>query len=481
MVEANRPPEPNLRRELARLRSAIRRDTIDWWQSSHPDGDPPETIRQVIALWFSGQLQGIVDLPEKRAERLRLNARIQASRVHELKALDAEDATVVAEAIRAAHWTDNSRASWSLVLDDFVEDHGFFVFPIIFLVVIFPLGWVWPWLVQEDDFKEIGAGGMLAAFVLLALLMALHGRILALLRATLPKSVQLWRAAVMTGVAYMLFEGRWQRDLRQQVSRQKEHVPRKYHDVMAHADLCAVYALKWFLALVVAAFIISAGSSLLYRAGPKEPADAVVASRMLLELLNLASWSQAALDRANGATEGFRPYIASDERRNMLRCLDRVAHVAEGNWRRSLKVGDHIADSAVADLGQGIAASARRWKTVASIGGERLEEMSQAFAAALLDASRGDWELLVSEVSGRELLRRRMLRITRHLIALSLMIGSAYVVLMDPFGWLGKTNSPTVGSFLLMLAAIVSVSIDPTIVERFANASKVTAHFTAKK
>ncbi|MFE2567473.1 hypothetical protein [Streptomyces mirabilis] len=476
MQEQSPSPDP-------RLRDEIRRDLIEWWRLAHPDAEPPETVREIISLWFDEKKEAMRGLPEKRAERLRQDARIHAFRINELKVLEPEDSDVTMEVVRAAHWTDNSRASWSLVVRDLMDDHPSLFFPVAFALFMVSLNATLPYLYSRDDFETIGGRGMAASAIFLTVLLLIHGRILAVLRRMNANLPQFWRISVAGGGIALLVEGSWLAVLREQALRQKPYVSRSVYRVLEHADLCAAYALKWFLTCVLVAFAFSAGGSLLHRIGPKEPAHAVATSRLILELMNLALWSQAALDRLlmNPPSEGLRPYVASDERESIIRSLDLIARMAEGRWKRSLKVGDSISDSAVAALSEGIAASARKWKAVAATGGERLDEMNEAFARALVDASKGNWELLASEVSSRELLRRRLLRMVRRLFALAVMLVSASMVLVDPFNLLGKDSNPAIGSLLLTFAAILSVSIDPTIVERLGNASKMASNFSSKK
>lgn len=466
-----------------RLRDEIRSDLIDLWRIAHPDAEPPETVRELISLWITEKKEAVRGLPEKRAERLKLDARVYASRVNELRALDPEDTELVAEAIRAAHWTENSRSSWSLVVRDLMDDHPSLFFPVGFALFMTSLSLTLPYLYQKEDLETLGGRGMIAASILLVALLVVHGRILAVLRRVNSKIPQFWRVVILGGGVTSLVKDDWLATLREQALRQKQHVSRGAYRILEHADLCVAYALKWFLACVLVAFTFSVGASVLHRIGPKEPTRAVETSKMLLELMNLALWSQAALGGPDveSPSEGLRPYVASDERVNIIRSLDRIARMSEGRWRRSLKIGDAISDSAVAALGAGIAASARKWKTVAAAEGSRLDEMNEAFAHALAHAVKGNWELLASEVSGGELLRRRLLRAARRLLALLVMLGSTFMILVDPFGLIGKGGNPAVSSLLLTFAAILSVSIDPTIVERLGNASKVVSNFSTKK
>ncbi|MFJ3809576.1 hypothetical protein ACIPWE_24905 [Streptomyces sp. NPDC090073] len=465
------------------LKEMIRGDLIDLWRINHPDSPPPETVRELLSFWFHEKKEAVRGLPKARAERLQQGANLHAQRICELRSLEPEDAKTTVEAIRAAHWTENARASWSLVLTDLIGDHPSLVLPVGFVCMLASVIFTAPYMFRQADLDIIGGDGVLAIFAVLILLLLVNGVILSILRRVSPKIPQFWRLTVVTVGVLFLVDQRWRAGLREQVLRQAQHPSQKVHKVLMHADLIATYALRWFLICLVIVLIFSAVGSVLNRIGPKQPARAVITSRMMLELSNLALWSQAALDSASAApsSDGLRPYVASAERIDMIRSLDRIARMAEGRWKRSLRVGDPSADSAVAALGEGIAASARKWKAVAAKGGSQLVEMNESFTQALVDAAKGDWELLASTVSGRELLRRRMLRALRRLLALMVMLSSALVVLIDPFGLMGKGSNPALDSLLLTFGAILTISIDPTVVERLGNASKIASTFSAKK
>ncbi|MFC8517653.1 hypothetical protein [Streptomyces sp. NPDC057257] len=202
MYEENRSPEP-------RLRDEIRRDVIEWWQSAHPGSEPPESIRQVISAWISEQKEAIRQLPDERAERLKLNARIHAAQISELRSLETSDADATSKAIHAAHWTDNSQASWAVVLDDFIDDHPLLFFPPGFILFMLSLTLAWPYLYRLDDFKMIGGGGIVVIASVVILLLVTHGRVLAVLRRVTPRLPQFWRLVAMGAVTFLLLEKGW--------------------------------------------------------------------------------------------------------------------------------------------------------------------------------------------------------------------------------------------------------------------------------
>ncbi|MFF1376784.1 hypothetical protein [Streptomyces sp. NPDC058308] len=479
---------PGVRKQFSDLRAEIRQDVIEAWEEAHPEGDAPESVRQVIRMWLSAQRRGIKNLPRQRSEQLALLSRIQSAKVSRLKALSEEESEIVTEAIRAAHWSDNSRASWSSILDDFSEDHPVLVFPIAFAVfLLLPMVLFEGSLNRFQEFEKVGGPSILFAGLLLVLALLVHGRMIFVIRSFAPKWVQVWRLFVLSVGFTLTALDEWRDFIKSYVISYQESLSILPESVFTYFGFSADFALNWFITFVFIAFNFSAGSSLLRRVGPKEPAHAVATAKVLLELLELATYAQAAIEGPEEGvdrdTEGIRPYVSSDERKEVIESLERVARLAEGRWQRSLRVGDPVADSAVASLGAGVAASARKWKEVAAVGGDRLVEMNEAFTGALVHAAQGNWILLAAEASGKELLRRRILRVVRHVLALSVMVATTYFVVVDPFALWGKgaAASPAVSSLILTIAAILSVMIDPTIIDRLSNASKVSTHFSAKK
>ncbi|NUS81012.1 MAG: hypothetical protein HOV70_33050 [Streptomyces sp.] len=469
------------RNEMTNARNGIRRDIIEWWMSSHPEDPQPGTSREVFTLWLHELVEEIFELPEKRIENLRAGAEKYAQKVSTLSEIEQENVTVVEDAIRSAYWSEHSRASWSMALEDFIEERPALrssLSTVAFLVAL----WV-PMLllVHEEDFKEFPGQGYIAIAVLSFILFFTHGRILAILGRVGSGFVNMWRLLAVGVSFYLIVQDDWRRKTVEWVSNRKSVIPGSFSVVAEHADLCVLYALKAFGVVALIGAVLSAFDAARYKVGPKEPEDVVASARLLLDLLELAITSQEALQQPSAAGDGLRTYLTGPTRFKILRLLEKIAQMAEGRWVRSLKVDDEIPDKAIYDVGVGIAAAARKWKVVAATGGESLVEMNGAFVTALVDAAKGNWALLAAEASEKELLRRKLFRFVRHILALAVMVGAVCVVLFDPFSWFGAPLNAAVSSFILMLAAIVAVSIDPGIVERIGNASKVSGAFGTKK
>ncbi|MEV5078770.1 hypothetical protein AB0K74_08065 [Streptomyces sp. NPDC056159] len=469
------------RQELTRARNAIRGEIIEWWDSTHSDDPQPTTSREVLILCLKELSQAIRELPEKRLENLRESAEAHARQVWLLDGIERDDIPIVEDAICSAYWSDNSRASWSTIFEDVTDEHPVF-FGALTLLSLFIFMWIFfPIVVHEEDFKGFPKQGGLAIGALLVATLVIHGRILAILGLVNSKLFDAWRLIAAISALYFVIQDGWRHSAVDWVTKQGDYVPKYFHVVLKHADVCILYALKGFAALVLIGVVVGFLDDLRYKVGPKEPDDAVTSARILLDLLDLATLSQKAVRQGNNQDEGLRIYLTSPVRLEILRHLERVAQTAEGRWKRSLQVGDEISDGAIANIGDGIAAAARKWKAVAATGGGKLADMNEAFVAALIDAAKGNWELLATETPEKEPLRRKVFRATRHVSALAIMSGTTCVVLFDPFSWFGKPLSPAVSSFVLMFAAIVSVSIDPTIVERLGNASKINGAFGSRK
>ncbi|MGW2832075.1 hypothetical protein [Streptomyces sp. NPDC001286] len=443
-----------------------------------------EELKGPLQRWIGEQREALQRLPEKRVSWLASAADAEAGKVRDLTSIAPENVNTVEDAVRAAYWSENSRASWSTVLREFLDEHPIYSIAAILLFIALSAQKLEPWLFGWGDIPDLDHGrtALVIAYFLI-LIFPLHGRILAILGSFSSWLPVAWRLTSVTAAIYLMSRDGWRGDFTRWVMQFSDGASMEIKRACRSADILLVHALRFFVAFEFVWLIFSLLRILTYKVGPKEPDDAVFSSRLILELLGLALLSQVASDssRHDKPVEGFRPYLASSERREILEGLDRVARIAGGRWKRSLRVGDHLADSAVAMIGDGVAVSAGKWKVVAATGGERLPEMKQAFATALCDAAYGNWERLAAEVSSKELLRRRVLRSVRHVLALCTILGSVYLVLLDPFSWLGKSANPAVNSFLLMFAAIVSVTIDPTIVERLGNAAKISGHFSSKK
>ncbi|MFI1482633.1 hypothetical protein [Streptomyces sp. NPDC020747] len=471
----------HFRQELTKARDAVRREIIEWWTSTHPEEAEPETSREVLLSWLKEHNEKIKELPEKRIQKLRDGAEKCGGRVLLLDGIEHEDIPVVEDAICSAYWTGNARASWSIVLADFTDEHPSLFGALSFLSFIVSFWLVVLLLVRKEDFANFPGQGGIAIGVLMVAFLFIHGRILAVLGLMSSKLLSLWRLIAASSAIYLVVQDGWQAGVVEWVSKKKEYVPDFFHIAIKYVDVCVLYALKGFAALVLIGMTLSFLDDVRYKVGPKEPDGAVTSARILLDLLDLAFLSQEALKQGSVQSDGLRTYLTSSVRVDILLHLEKVAQAAEGRWKRSLRVGDEISDRAIYEIGDGIAAAARKWKVAAATGGDKLVDMNNAFVNALVDAAKGNWELLATETSERELLRRKLFRMARRVLALATMGGTAYVVLFDPFSWFGASFSPAVSSFMLMFAAILSVSIDPAIVERIGSASKISGAFTDKK
>jgi hypothetical protein len=454
-------------------------------QSPTPSDATPGKIRRSLTRWLEEQKEAIELLPEKRVTRLEAAADKEAQEVAKLQCIDSESIPVVESAVRAAYWSNNSQASWSTVIREFSVEHPIYSLTASFIAFILSVKNLGPWLFgwEEMPGTPIGMAAVPLAIESLIPMFLIHGRILAIFRLINPWLPTAWRLISISGSIFLISWPGWRDDFNRLIVNLGGGPSKDAGDVYKYADAILIHGLKFFVFFVTLRLIMASLRALTYRVGPREPDDAVFSSRMILELLNLARLSQEAADGPIGGVsrEGFRPYVASQERRQILQSLDRFGRIAGGRWRKSLRVGDHTADAAVVGIGDGIAASAEKWKAVAATGGERLPEIKQVFSTALVDAARGNWELLATEVSHKELLRRRALKIARHWLALFIMLGSAYLVLLDPFSWSDKSTNPAINSLILIFAAVLSVTIDPTIVERLGNAAKVAGNFSSKK
>ncbi|MFJ3200592.1 hypothetical protein [Streptomyces sp. NPDC086989] len=462
------------------MRTAVRRRAVDWWSSTHPDDPPPQRTSEVADLWYGERIAAFEALTERRTEQLGAHADARARGVDALEDLSPEDAAAVRRAVRSAHWSTRSRASWAMVVDEIRYTYPGFVLPALFVTCALPMWIIWPWVFAISDFTGFPATGVITIGLLCALLLFVHRLALAAARRIAPWAEALWRLVAAACAVGLTLRQEWRPWILEWATTPQSAYQDLPLDNAAHADVCTLYALKAFAVVVVWRLVTSAAGAVPSRMGPREPAGALASSLILLELFDLALLARsAAAQSAPEGEEGFRPYLASPDRLRILGGLERLAALAEGRWKRSLRTGDGAADAAVFALCDGVAAAARAWKAKAA-SGEGLDEMSHAFTLGLVDAAHGNWGNLAIEVSEKELTRRRVARGLRQVTGILFILGSAWAILADPLSWFGKSPNPAVETFLFLLVGLVATTIDPTLVDRFGNAAKLSGHFGAR-
>ncbi|MFF4950561.1 hypothetical protein [Streptomyces chattanoogensis] len=481
-------------------------EIIDEWTRRNPDTPRPSTLKELAKQWFGLQKSELSTLPAKRVEILSRDSRQREAWARQLVAIPLEHEVTVKRAVRSSYWSVNSRSSWVAALVDFIDRHPgatALAFP-IFFATIGPMVFS---LIDERDFNGFKEGDILATATIALLIFAFYGMSCSLARRGASWIIHAWRISFFLTVVTLLTWQGWHPFL---FDRVRDFMPLKgavssLSRQNAHLDVSITYPLRAMLFVLALQILFRMVYFLVRLAGPREPAHAVATSQLILELLHTARIAQGAKllssapvghtvrsvfdlsqinepDEADEPPAGFRPYMGSEVRKEIILSLERFALLVEGRWRRSLKTGDRAADSAVATLADGISVAARRWKKVAAVGGqEQLAKMSESITQALTEACLGNWESLAAEVTTKEILSRRLLQSLRHVAALIVMVAAVALVTMKPFSWTQYQSNPVLDSLILILAGTLCLSIDPSLGERIGNAGRLVTNFSTKK
>ncbi|MFF0415604.1 hypothetical protein ACFYUY_34900 [Kitasatospora sp. NPDC004745] len=230
--------------------------------------------------------------------------------------------------------------------------------------------------------------------------------------------------------------------------------------------------------------------------GPREPRRDLLCAQLLDRLLEIALALQVmtaemaapvqagAMDEEDEAFEragvGLRSYIASDGRRLLVKEAEELAELVEGRWRRAMRTGDRAGDMEINRVAEGIAARLRHWKTVAAVGGPELEAMRGAFTAAVVNAADGDWKSMAAEISGRDLLSRRLGRWARRLAAVVVLVGTWALMTVKPFTWIETVEQAGLTAVAYVFAIGVATTLDPAAHDRVMGAIRQSGDFKDK-
>ncbi|MGW9079687.1 hypothetical protein [Streptomyces kronopolitis] len=175
-------------------------------------------------------------------------------------------------------------------------------------------------------------------------------------------------------------------------------------------------------------------------------------------------------------------YLWQPDREEIVRLLETTARFAEGYWGKTARVSDRLVNVEIQRVAEGIAAAVRRWKHAAAIGGiTNLKAIRDAFSIAVVNCADGDWELLASEVSAREVFSKRLTKFCRRVLALTVLVGAILAVLVRPFIWTQGLNNPAAAAPFMVAAAFVAGSLDPTIYDRITPVTKLGSDLLPKR
>lgn len=484
------------------LMAEILHDIFDIWERHNPESERPDSLRQLMRLWARAQRREISQLPQKRIEILARKANARAAEVDRLARIPIERRLQVRLKVKSAYWSVNSQASWIGAFSDFADKNPEVISAIGFIIsgaVILPpvlliFSSINPNTFKGGDFLTLVACGISWAL--------LNDLISTILKQRGPKwLIHAWRLTTLTlAISALAWDG-W----RASTESRLQDTGLQHHTILfislrgIHLGIVAILVIKLVALSSSLTMLGRMASALAFKAGPRESAQAVASSKLVLELLQIAILAEKATfigseifdiarsfaEPPSGSLElshGFRTYVASKERKEIIDHLEQFARIADGHWRRSLKTGDHLADAAVTTLCDGISTAARRWKGVAATATRsQLDEMREAYATALVDACSGNWSKLAVEVSARELIGRRILAWTRHLLAFVIMASSVILMAVQPGKWPATAKNPLIESIILAFAGAVCLSIDPSLGERVGNAGRLMGQFTSKR
>lgn len=472
----------------------LRRAFTEGWASGFRDPEDTSTPNPLRSK-ISNLISTVKELPSKRVTTLNEGADRKASVVQALTTLTPAEQPRVSRAIKWAHRKAHSQESWWKTLTEFISEHPYT------LTTLIPLAWLslylfMPPFVGTQDLQYATP----ADLVLTAATYLVYTRTIIFFAYLLRKAnrhiSEIFRITSLLLAFYPLVSESARSSLLEQLkSAGFYEIDLSLISTRGVRDSETLLLTIKFIALVGAfALIIRAMQFLVPRIGPKASNTEVACAKVLLTLLELALWSEMAAEKrrsqieysgAASATESeikkdFSPYATSIERENLLLGLEALARLVQGEWRRSMKTGDRIGDATVSVTAEGIAVAARRWKTIASVGGERTSDLREALALALLAAVDDRWTDMAAEISGSQLLSSRIVRYLRRGSAILVFTSTVVMVATKPFPWMSGQD-PIFDSLAVACGAATALAIDPSIGDKFANAMKLASSFSVKK
>ncbi|MEU1477785.1 hypothetical protein [Streptomyces sp. NPDC005760] len=233
--------------------------------------------------------------------------------------------------------------------------------------------------------------------------------------------------------------------------------------------------------------IFESGKALLLNAGSAEP-NASASAVLLDSILGLA-WLLEEVTKEDSRDTAERDgeiksqgYLSSPERKEFIERQESTAQFVESTWYKTARLKDHAANIEIRRISDGIATSIRRWKPVAAIGGrDEMNRMKDAFAIAVVNSADGDWSLLASDVSARELFSRRLARSLRRTLALLVLAGAVVLIFVRPFTWTEGLGQATVATPLMLVAVFLAGFIDPAIYDRMTPVTRLGAELLPKR
>lgn len=437
-----------------------------------------------------GQLRSLPQEEERRLEEY------ATERVEKLRALSFVSAEIrwhiepiVRRAARNAHIRENRAATFQ----QFRSEHRLFRWSLN-LVTAFALYWLVAWWALSHSFRKVPqsdqSNSMFLTLVALPCLFfatrtligrregyssQIHTAVTVFgLTLTLVATHEWWIAQILEVTALPAIQS-WQPGTRP--------VADMAGAVMLERSSIALFRLATLiLFLQVGRAVVMAGQT----AKSTEYASATLLNSMLeiasqLEAL-VSKFDRECVSPAEQDAVTAHSYLWLPDRERIIELLETTARFAEGYWGKTTRVVDHVANVEIQRVADGIAASVRRWKSTAAIGGTYpLREMRDAFSIAVVNCAEGDWDLLARDVSEREVFSKRVMRVFRRILALTVLASGVLAILFRPFGWTKGLDSAAAAAPFMVAIAFIAGVLDPTIYDRLTPVTKLGADLLPKR
>jgi hypothetical protein len=416
-----------------------------------------------------------------------------------LSALDVETRARIRPAVVSAAVTCNLRWGWAAMIDDLIENHfalvgvgvvlfcATFIVPMISWFAGAPTTACWFWSAVVVVVAQTLIGGLLRLARRYGNSAELTARLLVMISADVTAlHPWLWRPRVHALLSRWHAYA-WFRD-------------KGWHLSEVHPSFCLINAGVAVIMIGSCPFLNVLLRVILVRFGPQDSRETVACARIadgffeialfLEDVINpIASAEGEGLAESNSKRKSRKPtigdeiaavraefpamtsFLVNEDRRALLRSLERLARQFEGPWRRAVMGGDTAAKLVVNRIATGAATAIRRWKPVAVVGGSGLEEMRRAFALAVVNIADDEWEVLAADAAPREVLGRRLIRMARRIAATALMLGVVPLVLLAPSSWHLGTNG--LGAMACFMGILVALGLDPSLGDRYELVSKL--------
>ncbi|MEU0521103.1 hypothetical protein [Streptosporangium sp. NPDC006007] len=195
---------------------------------------------------------------------------------------------------------------------------------------------------------------------------------------------------------------------------------------------------------------------------------------ILMGLLDLASKLDSSLAHRTSAHES----VLIGRREWFDRKCVELSRIASGPWPRLMRRHYGIAGYEIASHANGIAFAFRRWQLQFIFIGTHIRDVNKSLQQALVDATEGNWKLLVpEEASDIKLTQGRFTRAAKRFFAITIPAGTALAIWTYFESLLGPLSQPIIVACLAFSALQLLLAIDPQAAERLDGVQKISDMF----